>query len=187
VSVTDHRYFSGKISQSRNNGEPLSDSATTPDNCHHCREPFARGRMRYPIFTGVDRGCGWGLASVCMDCFKDECDYDEWIERECSGPEEKKLKRAVRKCAGCGEPIFTAIDARYFVAWSVCSNRCYQRAYRKRRRGRESVVDWKSESWYPRCESCGEKFQPTRRDARFCCNACRQRHYREHRANGGAR
>jgi hypothetical protein len=173
--VTDRRYFSGKLSQSRNNGEPLNDYDATPDHCHWCREAFAPGRMRFPIFTRL----GWvrcpGVASVCMDCFK--CADDEDVT---------KLERAVRQCGGCGEPILTAINARCFRLWSVCSNRCCQRVYRKRRReGRGSVIDWKGHP-PPRCESCRREFKPTRRDARFCCNACRQRHYRVRHANGDA-
>ena len=169
--VTDTRYFSGKIS-ARCNAWPgcldcgLGCKCSDPTACHHCKEPFLTGQMRYPVMTGVNFGTGWEIASVCMDCFKsastDQC---------------TSLKRVNTTWAGCGEPIQTVINARK-GRWNVCSNRCYQREYRKRRRGHQSVVDWKLESLRPRCEACKQPIKDARRDARFCSNKCRQWHYR---------
>jgi hypothetical protein len=38
-----------------------------------------------------------------------------------------------------------------------------------------------------RCEICGELFQPSRDDARFCCDAHRQQAYRQRRGASAAR
>jgi hypothetical protein len=52
-AVTGNRYFSRKLSQSRNDEEGWN-----PNACHYCREPFVAGQMRYPILA-----CRWELAS----------------------------------------------------------------------------------------------------------------------------
>jgi hypothetical protein len=167
-TVTDTRYFSRKISQSRNADSP---HRSTPDACHWCREPFKRGQTRCPIYDSVCHGTGWGLASLCMDCFK--VAYDE-----ASKDSGAKLPRCNRQCEGCGQPIQTVVNTRA-GHWECCSNRCYQRAYRKRRRGVKSVVQWKLENRKPKCEACKCPIERSKRaDARFCSNGCRQWQYR---------
>jgi hypothetical protein len=161
--VTDRPYFSSKISSNRNAGYGATD--TTPDHCHWCRESFRPGQMRYPVATGVDHGGGWGLASVCMDCFKQADDEAA-----------SKLPRVQRLCEGCGEPMLTVVNARAWP-WYICSNRCYQRVYRKRRRGIGSTVPWKGHA--PSCQACRRPFKPKRADAKFCSAKCRQWHYRQ--------
>ena len=161
--VTDRRYFSSKISSNRNGGYGATD--TTPDHCHWCRESFRPGQMRYPVATGVEYSGGWGLASVCMDCFKQADDEAA-----------SKLPRVQRLCEGCGEPMLTVVNARAWP-WYVCSNRCYQRVYRKRRRGIGSTVPWKGHA--PSCQACRRQFKPKRADAKFCSAKCRQWHYRQ--------
>jgi hypothetical protein len=160
-SVTDAQYFSEDFSASRND----------PDCCLWCRERFAPGQVRYPI---VD--CSqWPspIASMCMDCFKAE--YNN--ESPDSGI---RLERFRRDCAGCGEPMLTPARGRF--RWLVCSNRCYQRDYRKRRYGQDSTVPWKG-GHMRCCQCCKTPIRSKRRDARFCCNACRQRTYRRRRKN----
>jgi hypothetical protein len=170
--VTDTRYFSGKMSRSRN--DPYGP---TPDACHHCRTAFAHGQVRYPVLSGINWGGGWGLASVCMDCFK--CAAVGETEGDTT-----ELQRHQHKCEGCGEPMLTVLDARA-GQWRVCSPRCYQRVYRKRRHGRDSVVDWKGE-----CRSCAvckkpveeRRGQPKRKDAVYCSSKCKQWAYRRRHA-----
>jgi len=181
--VTATRKFPLKFSSSRNAGairtiapDSCDWTDVTPDACHWCREPFRPGRMRYPILGGVSHSGGWGIASVCMDCFKAGHD-DESIVRDSI----TRLNRPEQKCAGCGEPILTVTAARA-GCWYVCSNRCYQRAYRKRRRVCESVIDWKARIHSPRCEACSRPLGASRRDAKFCSSRCRQWHYRRRHA-----
>jgi hypothetical protein len=133
--VTDARRICPELSPSRNAG---SRYRTTPDACHWCREPFVPGQMRYPIVDAVEHSGGWGITSVCMACFKAGHDCSVTLRDSIT-----RLERVNTKCAGCGEPIQTVIGARK-GHWDCCSNRCYQRQYRKRRRGIQSVVPWKS-------------------------------------------
>jgi hypothetical protein len=86
--------------------------------------------------------------------------------------------RRETKCPGCGEPIFTAPDFRS-MRLSVCSARCYQRVYRKRRRDHGSTIDWKGDDRRIICEACKRPLpEGQRRDPRFCSNRCRQWTYR---------
>ena len=198
--VTGKRKFSRKISPSRNgrsqkgevwrqaraggslaaitNGkyfpDELWDTRNDPDSCRACGEGFAPGRTRYLVLTETRHGNGWGVASVCMDCFK--CLGDDSVT---------KLERETCECAGCGEPILTVKYPRK-GHWNVCSNRCDQRVYRKRRHGRSSVVDWKREYHLPRCKCCRKEFT-RRRDAQFCCSACRQWAYRRRKFGASRR
>jgi hypothetical protein len=134
--------------------------------------------MRFLILDGVCHGDGWGIVSICMDCFKYALDH-------ASKGSITALKRANKTCAGCGEPINTLINARK-GHWNACSNRCYQREYRRRRRGIQSVIQWKAESRPSRCEACKQPIKTSRRDARFCSSRCRQWHYRQRRRAGAA-
>jgi hypothetical protein len=85
--VTASRYVSGKLSQSRND-----EYSVDPNGCNRCREPFAPGQMRYPIVDTVNFGWGWGLVSVCQQCFDDtdnvtQCSFIslDRLERKCGG------------------------------------------------------------------------------------------------------
>jgi hypothetical protein len=122
--------------------------------------------MRYPVAVDVWQ-MAINLASVCIDCFK-----------QADAKETSTLPRVERRCEGCGEPMLTVVDARAWP-WHVCSYRCYQREYRKRRRGIGSTVDWKTHT--PMCKACRRRFKPERADAKFCSAKCRQWHYRQRR------
>jgi hypothetical protein len=136
-----------------------------PDHCHACREKFEPGQIRYTIMD--DCYHRWGIASVCAACFE----ATEHIT-ECS--RHPHLDRIDCRCAGCDEPIFTPSGRK----WEVCSYRCYQRRYRKRRRGRESVIDWKGGRPNDRCIVCKSPIKQTRKDAQYCSGKCRQWAYR---------
>jgi hypothetical protein len=155
--VTDARKFSRKISQSRNDDWP------GPDECFYCCEAFAADKVRYPV-----RNWNWpepDLVSICWECFK-EADWDVTSRQD----------RNPRKCEGCGALISN--PSKGVFAYQVCSRRCYLRAYRKRRRKHGgSTIAWKAQT--PRCRNCQRAFEPARKDARYCSNACRQRAYRQ--------
>ncbi|MPZ57978.1 MAG: hypothetical protein GEU91_16080 [Rhizobiales bacterium] len=151
---------------------------TRPDCCHWCGDRFEPPTLKRFVIL-EDTNHGWGLVSMCFECFK----HGDFSED--SG---LNLDREQRDCAGCGEPISIPVPgpgkhfrgtARWFN-WAVCSNRCYQRAYRKRRRenGGKSTLDWK---WgRPKnCEACKKPLPKGRRgDVKFCSNRCRQWTYR---------
>jgi hypothetical protein len=85
----------------------------------------------------------------------------------CVTPHEEALATREITCAGCGQAMRSRFEVR------TCSNRCYQRERRARRRARASPA---------RCLVCGQSFQPKRRmNARYCSAACEQRAYRARR------
>jgi hypothetical protein len=113
-----------------------------------------------------------------MDCFKTESDVS------CLGSDHlgNPATRHTIQCGGCGEYISTIRNPRH-QHWNYCSNRCYQRSYRKRRRGQDSVVAWKGGRPNKCCVVCKKPLdtygeQHKRKDAKFCSNKCRQWQYR---------
>lgn len=136
---------------SYNHNDPYS---TDPTACQWCRQPFGQDQTRFPILTGVNFNTGWEVVSVCGLCFKLADDS-----------EATTLSRYDRECRGCGCAMRTPIYYRF--QYQICSNRCYQRALRKRNHP------------HKRCEACQELFRPVRRDARFCSSRCRQSQYRQ--------
>jgi len=195
-TVTRIRHFSGKMSGSRNVSRPLdaypkgtygwlSNQPSSGDVCYYCRERFEPGHLRWRIMHSVPMG--WGPALLCMDCFKQEHDVSVLGSDRFGNP----ASRHTIQCAGCGEYISTILNPRH-QHWNYCSNRCYQRSYRKRRRGRDSVVDWKLENRRPthRCIVCKNRLdtygkEHKRKDTKFCSPKCRQWAYRRRR-NAGA-
>ena len=186
-------------------------AVTDPDACRWCNERFQPGQRRFVILDFSDdyiaRKC---LASVCKPCFTQSKEHrrkycDEqgriWCEKPLFGgpgrwvPDESGawIERVDRDCPGCGEPINTPSPYSSYTGawrifrWQVCSDRCYQRAYRKRRRryGNGSSISWKQSYCHPHyhCEACDQALDPKLRgDARFCSNKCRQWHYRRRKA-----
>lgn len=143
-------------------------------HCHWCETRFEAGAKRFVILDGVNHSGGWGLASICFECFK------------CDGASEDSgldLERTTRECQGCGEPVSIPFrryrGAGRWFQWGVCSNACYQRAYRKRRRQQGgSTIDWKHGDHRQCCECCKQPISGKRNDARFCSGKCRQWQYR---------
>ena len=195
TTVTSIRHFSGRMSGSRNaDRQPdkypegsngwLCEQPSSGDVCYYCRERFEPGQMRYRIMNAVNSAPhGWGPAVLCMGYFKAETD----VSVLGLGPGGQPASRHTMQCAGCSEYISTIRNPRH-QQWNFCSNRCYQRTYRRRRRGRDSVVGWKLENRRSNnhCEACkklidvyGESNK--RKDAKFCSNKCRQWHYRRTR------
>jgi hypothetical protein len=76
---------------------------------------------------------------------------------------------------GCGRDVHgLSVDARVHV----CSTRCKSAHYSAIRRDERRAVRGLTRV----CEQCGEEFEPTRADQRFCPGgACKQRAYRRRR------
>jgi hypothetical protein len=72
-------------------------------------------------------------------------------------------------CESCGRMV-NHRGGRLGYSRCVCSHRCRQRLYQKPR-VRERYA----------CENCTTEFFPSRNDARYCSDACRQRAYRGRR------
>jgi hypothetical protein len=90
--------------------------------------------------------------------------YEKKVSGECPD-------LAVRKiyCKGCGRVFYTQIETKKYCLYSLCGNRGYQKELKWRRKyARKDRI----------CQTCGNTFTPKRSDAKFCCNACRQKAYR---------
>jgi hypothetical protein len=209
--VTGKRNFSEEMSGNRNADNRDDFNPIPPAHgCAECSEPFAPGQTRFPYLQFL--GCFWHgdklkhqivIASMCRACFDDALRHvadcmAKWGPYGQSGTiwgQELGLARvgelATRcdsECEGCGESIHTIVNGRD-RHWQFCSNRCYQRDYRKRRRGRDSVVDWKGRRPYSHCAVCKEPLdrfgEPhKRKDALYCSSRCRQWAYRRRHSLG---
>jgi len=90
--------------------------------------------------------------------------YEKKVSGECPD-------LAVRKiyCKGCGRVFYTQIETKKYCLYSLCGNRGYQKELKWRRKyARKDRI----------CQTCGKPFTPKRSDAKYCCNACRQKAYR---------
>ena len=151
--------------------EPPKRDATV---CHWCRKRFEPGQARYLVEDDIEAEPAWERVSICGLCWKD------------SG-EPTTLRKL--ECLGCGETIKVprhwrlgpkSSSSQQIVGTRCCSNRCHQRARRKYR-----------ESWPQRCVICKKQFNPSRADALYCSDPCRQWAYRRRKPqktdNGSSR
>jgi len=93
----------------------------------------------------------------------------------------KYRKLAQKSCAGCGRPVWSEVRLiwvdrldGYEAAPVTCCEQCAHKvrlaaAHTKRRDTRGTHE----------CQGCGETFEPTRMDAKFCSGACKQKAYRD--------
>jgi hypothetical protein len=78
-----------------------------------------------------------------------------------------------KPCMTCERPVHN-LDTDRLREWVVCCEACLSAARaQEARRWRHLDRDSRD------CEHCGDSFEPTRTDARFCSSACRQSAYRE--------
>jgi hypothetical protein len=87
---------------------------------------------------------------------------------QCATFEEAAYASATGECPGCGIAMSYSPRDAMSTKWFACSERCYQRAWRRLRRIKTCT-----------CDVCQSVFHSPRADARYCSNACRQRQYRE--------
>ncbi len=77
------------------------------------------------------------------------------------------MTRAKAKCEYCGKKISQGSHVKKY-----CSPECQQQAKVDRQAAKRKAE--RQAALKPRkCEHCGEKFKPTRSDARFCCDSHR--------------
>jgi hypothetical protein len=129
--------------------------------CGHVFEPDEPVMVVFNYWRSGRASHVW--VPICVDCWDCTCSLDS--------PEERPLRR----CLVCRQPML--------ASWSVvtCSNGCAQHKRRQRRKGRRRGQEDAS-----RCAMCRTSFVPTRSDAQFCSNACRQWAYRQRqRASAG--
>jgi hypothetical protein len=133
--------------------------------CESCGHEFETGDVIYRKRRSTDGGIfgpGWTIRSYCEACVSKW--HPSWLQ----------YRREPVECpGGCGA----------LVSWwgwervAACSRRCTDRVQLASRRVRHDERE---------CEQCGETFTATRRDARYCSGACRQRAYRARRSSASA-
>jgi hypothetical protein len=138
---------------------------TAADKCSHCakceRALDAQApvwRARFGLGPAVfSHGWSWAIAPICGDC-----------AHSARYPWELKEYRGPRPCEGCGRAVHELYDRRRHKH-TFCSNACATIAARLKH---SELCDTRP------CATCGEVFEPTRTDAKFCSGACRQLAYR---------
>ena len=78
---------------------------------------------------------------------------------------------ATRKiiCGGCGRIFYTQSEKKMYCRPYRCGNIANNRRQKEKRIQARSNLT---------CEYCGGIYNAKRKDSRYCCNACRQKAYR---------
>jgi hypothetical protein len=137
------------------------------DHCTRCRKLFKASAVRFMVQEHVVCEVLKGMVvargetvPVCKACVT--------IEEQT-----RSTRKAVCECRGVPMLMSEHRRNRFFAGniHIACSKRCAQRERRKRR----SKYRYRPQRT---CPTCNVRFQPTRADAEYCSNACRQRAYR---------
>lgn len=122
--------------------------------CARCGKDLAPGEK-----VVVQQAEPWGMAPRCVDCAGS---HERWQSPDRKGD-----------CGGCGRPVVLRNPWAWHRKHIYCCTRCADVIFRKLRQRNPKPVA---------CDGCDAKFTPSRADARFCSNACRQRDYRTRKA-----
>jgi hypothetical protein len=85
-----------------------------------------------------------------------------------------RIHARIAECGHCGREMVFIKETKYSTPYSrraYCSDYCRENSKRA------------NTAWVV-CETCKTSFTPTRRDAKTCSPACRQKAYRQRRASG---
>ena len=131
--------------------------------CTRCHRRL--GSAAYMVFDGTESvngiPLGWKACPVCEACVTYE---------------ELEARHREADCQGCGRHLYfprarvrsrTSLNGDQRQLITTCSNACYRKALRQRRRIKSR-----------RCANCNTSFKSARTDARFCSAACKQSAYR---------
>lgn len=98
---------------------------------------------------------------------KIKADYFERLRNGTSDTYVYPIRRII--CGGCGKVFYTYIRSKKY-----CNERCCNLGFWKHKR--EERLEKRKDMI---CKTCGKIFTPKRSDAVYCCNACRQKAYRQ--------
>jgi hypothetical protein len=135
-------------------GEPLR-------NCAFCArdlqpdEPVWRRR--------IGRSGSYIVTPVCDNC----------NDRACAGLSRNEVVPA-SPCEACGRPVHQ-MERRRTRRHVYCCDQCKANGEAGIARERRATARGSTRP----CADCGEHFEPTRADVRFCSGACKQRAYRK--------
>jgi hypothetical protein len=134
------------------------------DVCARCarRLQAAEPVWRRCIVVGWS-GVGWrrGIAPVCGQCSTGSSKYDviEYLEAS--------------PCEGCRRSVYNVFDGRGHRRVFCCKD-CESKVRSAEARDKRLLARGATRA----CEQCGETFEPTRADARYCSITCKQAAYR---------
>jgi hypothetical protein len=138
--------------------------------CDLCKRALADGEPIYRASTcsSDPRFHYHTVAHVCANCAPQWDHVSPSIGRILS----YHFRSSPKPCGKCGRPVFQTLQRRE-PEIIACSPAC-----RKAQHNARAIAQMKRLRGERKCE-CGKMiFPPTRSDARFCSNACRQKAYR---------
>ena len=98
---------------------------------------------------------------------KRKADYFERLRAGTSDTYVYPIRRII--CGGCGKVFYTTVHSKKYCNERCCYLGFWKHKREKRLEKRKNTV----------CKTCGKTFTPKRSDAVYCCNACRQKAYRQ--------
>ena len=95
----------------------------------------------------------------------------EWLKEAYDDGDDEVFRR---RCPACGTVFYTTNPRRIYDDYYKCSRHIHRKNARFSRLLRRITT----------CQECGKSFTPARRGAKYCCDACRQKAYRERKQLG---
>ena len=161
VSVTARACANNAVTDSRNGD--LWGAWWAAESCGRCGEELTGIIYRLERWYIGGRHSGPpGPVPICGTCFERKRSYlaTPWTYRCPAEP-----------CEACGRSVVS--NLRYGRRFVYCSARCARRLYNRNRSEKRAA------SRRSTCGACGEQMSPSRSDAYYCTNACRQQAYRK--------
>jgi hypothetical protein len=148
-------------------------------HCADCRKELTPDEPLWRVRKNIGRGFvsmhRHMIVPVCSACFKATY-IPIWSHGEPYHVYRvRQYSRTPKECEGCGrsvhDPWMRAVGKKKRV---FCCENCQRKAeLRSHRQARANARNGRQ------CEECGETFEPTRSDAKFCGGACKQKAYRK--------
>ena len=81
------------------------------------------------------------------------------------------------QCEYCRKVLYTQTRNRKYCSFQICGHKMLNLRKSLKKRAERGTYT---------CACCGEQFLPIRADARYCSNGCRQKGYRQRKANAAS-
>lgn len=133
------------------------------DHCTRCRKPFKANAIRFMVQEHV-------VCEVIQETLAITRTETVPVCKACVTIEEQTRSTSEAICECCGVPMLMSEHKRSRLYHVTCSNRCAQRERRQRK--------YRYRPHQQTCVVCKMPFHPTRANAEYCSNACRQRAHR---------
>ena len=143
-------------------------------HCADCRKAFDPSEPLWRVRKNMGRG--YMIVPVCFTCFKATY-VPAWGQgKKYYVYNVRQYLRRSEECEGCGRPVHDPWPTPPNKERVFCCGDCQHKAeLRSHRRGRAEARSGRQ------CDECGEVYDPTRSDGKFCGPACKQKAYRKRR------